>query len=108
LYVDQIIGPALVSPAAIGNADSLGIKAIYNGQTVQDGHTSDMIFSIRQQIALLSRGTTLEAGTIILTGTPAGIGYFRQPRIVLEDGSRIEVYIEKIGTLVNRVHYETI
>lgn len=95
----------LVSPEAIGDSGALKIKAIYNGRTVQDGHTGDLIFSIRKQISMLSRGTTLEAGTIILTGTPAGIGYFKQPRVFLEDGSTIEVYIEKIGTLVNKVKY---
>ncbi|KAL2206007.1 hypothetical protein CC79DRAFT_1349305 [Sarocladium strictum] len=102
------IGPVLVSPAAIGNADALSIKTLYQGNTVQDSHTSKMIFSVRKQIALLSRGTTLEAGTIILTGTPPGIGYFRQPRVVLEDGGRVDVHIEKIGTLVNVVKYEAL
>lgn len=67
---------------------------------------SDMIFNIRQQISYLSKGTTLEAGTIFLTGTPAGIGYFRKPAVVLEDGSQFSVYIEKIGTLVNKIRYE--
>lgn len=64
-----------------------------------------MIFSIRQQIAYLSQGTTLEAGTIILTGTPAGIGALRQPKIVLGDGDEIAVWVEGVGTLVNRVSY---
>ena len=75
---------------------------------MQNGNTKDMIFSVKSQIAHLSRGTTLEAGTIILTGTPAGIGYFKQPRVSLEDGSKILIYIEKIGTLVNKVRYEDI
>lgn len=65
-----------------------------------------MIFSIAKQISYLSQGTTIEAGTIFLTGTPAGIGYFRQPRVVLEDGGDIRIEIEKIGTLVNKVRYE--
>lgn len=73
---------------------------------MQDGHTSDMIFSVKQQIAYLSQGTTLEAGSIILTGTPAGIGFFKKPAVVLEDGGDIRVEIEGIGTLVNRVKYE--
>lgn len=64
-----------------------------------------MIFSIKEQIAYLSQGTTIEAGTIFLTGTPAGIGYFRQPRVVLEDGGDMRVHIESIGTLVNKVRY---
>jgi 2-keto-4-pentenoate hydratase/2-oxohepta-3-ene-1,7-dioic acid hydratase in catechol pathway len=65
-----------------------------------------MIFSIRKQISYLSQGTTLEAGTIILTGTPAGIGHFRSPKIVLKDGGDTRVHIEKIGTLITRVRYE--
>ncbi|KAF4336947.1 bifunctional 4-hydroxyphenylacetate degradation enzyme [Fusarium beomiforme] len=94
----------LVSPSAIHNPQSLDIKAIYDGQTVQDGNTANMIFSVEKQISCLSRGTTLEAGSIILTGTPAGIGYFRDPRVSLENGGRIDVQIEKIGTLVNMVN----
>jgi 2-keto-4-pentenoate hydratase/2-oxohepta-3-ene-1,7-dioic acid hydratase in catechol pathway len=65
-----------------------------------------MIFSIRKQISYLSQGTTLEAGSIILTGTPDGIGYFREPRVSLADGDDIRVWIDKIGTLVNKVAYE--
>ncbi|KAM0513706.1 hypothetical protein ACHAPE_007532 [Trichoderma viride] len=102
------MGPVLVSPSAIDDPQSLGIKAIYNGQTVQDGNTRDMIFSVKKQISYLSRGTTLEAGSAVLTGTPAGIGYFRKPRVSLENGGRIDVQIEKIGTLVNIVRYSAI
>ncbi|KAF4435223.1 bifunctional 4-hydroxyphenylacetate degradation enzyme [Fusarium acutatum] len=100
------IGPVLVSPSAIQDPQSLGIKAIYDGQTVQDGNTTNMIFSVAKQISCLSRGTTLEAGSIILTGTPAGIGYFRKPRVSLENGGRIDIHIEKIGTLVNMVKFD--
>ena len=72
-------GPVLVAPSVIRDPQTLAIKAIHNGTTVQDGHTKDMIFDIKKQISYLSQGTTLEAGTIFLTGTPAGIGYFRDP-----------------------------
>lgn len=98
----------LVSPSVIDDPQTLGVKAIYNGQTVQDGNTKNMIFSVRKQISSLSRGTTLEAGTVVLTGTPAGIGYFHKPRVSLEAGSQIEIQIEKIGTLVNKVKYDVI
>lgn len=100
-------GPVLVAPSVIQDPQGLSIKAIHNGNTVQDGHTKDMIFSIKKQISYLSQGTTLEAGTIFLTGTPAGIGYFRDPRVVLRDGDEISVQIEQIGTLVNLVRYES-
>ena len=66
-----------------------------------------MIFDVRKQISYLSQGTTLEAGSIVLTGTPAGIGFFRTPKVVLEDGGDIRIEIEKIGTLVNKVRYES-
>ncbi|KAL2800156.1 hypothetical protein BJX66DRAFT_350924 [Aspergillus keveii] len=101
------IGPVLVSSSVIEDPQTLSVKAIYNNQTVQNGHTRDMIFSIRKQISYLSQGTTLEAGTIILTGTPAGIGYFKQPSVVLQDGDEICVEIDKIGTLVNKVRYDS-
>ncbi|KAL4911124.1 hypothetical protein BDW74DRAFT_172578 [Aspergillus multicolor] len=97
------IGPVLVAPSVISDPQTLSVQAIHNGDVVQDGHTRDMIFSIRKQIAYLSQGTTLEAGTLILTGTPAGIGYFRNPRVVLRHGDEISVRIGQIGTLVNTV-----
>ena len=65
-----------------------------------------MIFNIKKQISYLSQGTTLEAGTIFLTGTPAGIGWTQEPKVILQDGGDMRVEIEKIGTLVNRVRYD--
>ncbi|KAI4134266.1 MAG: hypothetical protein LQ347_001672 [Umbilicaria vellea] len=100
------IGPVLVSTSVIPDPQTLKIKALYNDAVVQDGHTSNMIFNIRKQISYLSQGTTLEAGTIFLTGTPAGIGFFRKPAVVLQDGGDIRVQIDKIGTLINKVRYE--
>ncbi|KAL4877856.1 hypothetical protein BJY04DRAFT_230298 [Aspergillus karnatakaensis] len=100
------IGPVLVSTSVIPDPQTLGIQAIHNGSVVQDGHTKDMIFSIKKQISYLSQGTTLEAGTIFLTGTPAGIGHFRNPRVILRDGDEISILVDQIGTLVNKVRYE--
>ncbi|KIX99413.1 uncharacterized protein Z520_04989 [Fonsecaea multimorphosa CBS 102226] len=100
------IGPVLVSPAAIPDPHILDIKAIYNGTTVQDTNTREMIFSVPKLIAWLSQGTTLERGTVIQTGTGPGIGLFRQPLVVLNHGDDIRIYVEKIGTLVNKVYYE--
>lgn len=91
----------------IKDPQGLSIKAIHNGSVVQNGHTSDMIFNIKKQISYLSQGTTLEAGTIFLTGTPAGIGYFREPRVVLRHEDTISIKIDQIGTLVNQVRYDT-
>lgn len=97
----------LIAPSIIPDPQKLSIKAIYNGVTVQDGHTREMIFDVKKQISYLSQGTTLEAGTLILTGTPAGIGYFREPRVVLQDGDEIAIQIDQIGTLVNKVRYDS-
>lgn len=66
-----------------------------------------MIFNVRQQISYLSKGTTLETGTLFLTGTPAGIGFFRSPKVVLEDGGDMRVTISGIGTLVNKIRYDS-
>ncbi len=66
----------------------------------------DMIFGVAEQISYLSQGTTIEAGTIFVTGTPAGIGALRNPKVVLEHGGDIRVEISGIGTLVNKVVYE--
>ncbi|KAL4936479.1 hypothetical protein BDV06DRAFT_233348 [Aspergillus oleicola] len=100
------LGPVLVSPTSVGDPHNLRIKAIYNGQTVQDSNTREMIFSIPQIISFLSSGTTLERGTVIMTGTGPGIGAMRDPKVVLNHGDDIRVEIEKIGTLINTVHYE--
>ncbi|KAE8325436.1 hypothetical protein BDV39DRAFT_206974 [Aspergillus sergii] len=100
------LGPVLVSPSAIGNPHNLQIKAIHNGNLVQDSNTREMIFDIAKTIAFLSQGTTLEKGTIIMTGTGPGIGAMRNPKIVLKHGDDMRVEIEKIGTLINEVYYE--
>lgn len=65
-----------------------------------------MIFDIPQTISFLSQGTTLERGTVIMTGTGPGIGAMRDPKVVLKNGDDMRVEIEKIGTLVNKVYYE--
>ncbi|KAE9380895.1 putative fumarylacetoacetate hydrolase [Stipitochalara longipes BDJ] len=101
------VGPVLVSSSVIKDPQTLSIKAIYDGETVQDGHTKDMIFNVRQQISYLSKGTTLEAGTLFLTGTPAGIGIFRTPKVILQDGGDMRVEISQIGTLINKIRYDT-
>ncbi|TXB96582.1 hypothetical protein FocTR4_00011889 [Fusarium oxysporum f. sp. cubense] len=100
------LGPVLVSKSAIENPQNLSIKSLYNGDVVQDGNTSDMIFGVYELLAYLSQGTTLEPGSILLTGTPEGIGYFRNPRICLGDGDLIQIQLQGVGTLTNRIHYE--
>ena len=100
------LGPILVSKSALKDPNNLGIQAIHNGETVQDSNTSQMVFDIPKTIAFLSQGTTLEQGDVIMTGTPPGIGAMRNPKVVLNHGDDMRVYIETIGTLVNHVYYE--
>jgi len=100
------IGPILVAPSAIGDPHNLVIKAIHNESVVQDSNTKEMIFDIPKTIAYLSKGTTMERGTIIMTGTGPGIGAMRDPKVVLNHGDDIRIYVDKIGTLINKVYYE--
>ncbi|KAH8701914.1 hypothetical protein BGW36DRAFT_314563 [Talaromyces proteolyticus] len=100
------LGPVLVSPSALKDPHSLQIKAIHNGSTVQDSNTREMIFRIPEIISFLSSGTTLERGTVIMTGTGPGIGAMRNPKVVLNHGDDIRVEIENIGTLINQIYYE--
>jgi len=97
------IGPCLVTPDEIGDPQALDLTCRLNGEVMQQTNTSDMIFSVAEIIAYLSEGTTLPAGTIILTGTPSGVGFIRKPPIYLKEGDIMELEIEKIGTLINPV-----
>jgi 2-keto-4-pentenoate hydratase/2-oxohepta-3-ene-1,7-dioic acid hydratase in catechol pathway len=74
---------------------------ILNGQTLQDGTTDDLIFDVPYLVAFASNALTLEPGDLILTGTPAGVGYAREPKISLKPGDVVEVRVEGIGTLRN-------
>ncbi|RHZ46845.1 hypothetical protein Glove_606g65 [Diversispora epigaea] len=100
------IGPTLVSPRIIKNPNSLGIRAIVNNKILQNSNTQDMIFDVPELISFLSQGTTLLPGTIILTGTPPGVGFIRDPPIFLQDGDNVSIEIDEIGILTNPVKYE--
>ena len=97
------LGPAIVTPDEIGDPNKLNIQTRVNGQTRQQSNTADMIFSVERIIEFLSGSTTLLPGTVILTGTPEGVGMVRQPPIWLKPGDNIEIEIEKIGILANPV-----
>ena len=97
------LGPALVTADEITNPNSLGIRTILNGETLQDWNTDDMIFDVPTLIEFLSGSTTLRAGTVILTGTPQGVGAARKPPIFLQDGDTITISIDNIGDLINPV-----
>jgi len=101
------LGPVLVTPDEIPDPGKLSIKGYLNGEEMQNGHTSDLIFSVPQLIAFLSGSTTLPAGTVILTGTPSGVGAARKPPTFLKEGDSYTVEIEKIGKLTNPVRAES-
>lgn len=100
------LGPCLVTPEDIPNPNNLHIKTTLNGDTMQDSSTSDMIFDVPTLISFLSEGTTLLPGTVILTGTPQGVGFARTPPVFLNPGDRVTIEIERIGTLANPVEME--
>jgi len=79
------------------------IRARLNGQVMQDASTSQMIHGVADLIAFLSRGMTLDAGDVIATGTPSGVGAFRDPPVYLKPGDQIEIEVEGIGVLSNPV-----
>ncbi|MFP4158517.1 MAG: fumarylacetoacetate hydrolase family protein [Desulfobacterales bacterium] len=97
------LGPALVTADEIQDPGNLAISCSVNGKTMQESSTSDMIFSVARLIEYLSEDTTLLPDTVILTGTPSGVGVARKPPVFLNPGDRIEISIEKIGTLANKV-----
>jgi len=97
------IGPWIVTPDEVGDAQSLEIIFRRNGEEKQRDTTAHMIFSIPRLIAELSKGMTLLAGDVIATGTPAGVGFARTPPDFLADGDILEVEIENVGILRNTV-----
>ncbi len=97
------LGPALATPSLIRNPNDLAIRTRVNGVTLQESNTRDMIFPVDQLIEFLSGSTTLEPGTVILTGTPEGVGMGRKPPLYLKPGDVVEVEIDGIGVLRNPV-----
>jgi len=97
------LGPCLVTADEIPNPNALRIRTILNGQAMQDWNTNDMIFDVATLIEFLSGSTTLLPGTVILTGTPHGVGAARTPPVYLQPGDTVSIEIEKIGTLTNPV-----
>lgn len=100
------LGPCIVTPDEIPNPNSLSIKTILNGETVQDWNTADMVFDVPALIEFLSGSTTLLPGTVILTGTPHGVGMAAKPPRWLKPGDSVTVEIQGIGSLANPVAAE--
>jgi 2-keto-4-pentenoate hydratase/2-oxohepta-3-ene-1,7-dioic acid hydratase in catechol pathway len=95
------MGPVLVTRDEVPDPGALFVRSYRNGELMQDGHTSDLIFDVQALVAFCSRAFTLEPGDVIATGTPAGVGYFREPKVVMHDGDLMAIEVEGIGRLEN-------
>jgi 2-keto-4-pentenoate hydratase/2-oxohepta-3-ene-1,7-dioic acid hydratase in catechol pathway len=95
------IGPELVPASEVPDPQNLRIQLFLNGEKMQDSNTSEMIFSVAEIISFVSQTATLNPGDLILTGTPAGVGVFRDPPVRLVPGDEVSVEIEGLGTLTN-------
>ncbi|ACB77877.1 fumarylacetoacetate hydrolase family protein [Opitutus terrae] len=102
------LGPVLVTKDEIPHPNALQIRTILNGETMQDWNTNDMVFDVPALIEFLSGSKTLLPGTVILTGTPHGVGFARRPPVWLKPGDEVVIEIEKIGRLSNPVIAEPV
>lgn len=99
-------GPYLVTRDEVPDPQDLSIRCTLNGRVMQDSNTSKMIFAIRDLIAFISRGITLQPGDIISTGTPHGVGFAQVPPVFLRTGDEVAVDVERVGRLSNTVRAE--
>jgi len=97
------MGPYLVTKNTLGDADRLAIELRLNGKTMQKSHTGNLIFKVPELISYISHAMTLEVGDVIATGTPGGVGFVRNPQVFMKPGDVVEIEIEGIGLLKNRV-----
>ena len=97
------VGPRLVPAADVPNPHDLRIRALVNGEVMQDSTTANLVFGVDEIISFASQTATLEPGDLILTGTPAGVGIFRKPPRLLQPGDEVTIEIEGIGSLTNPV-----
>lgn len=100
------LGPHVVRASDVSNPGKLRLTTVLSGETMQDSNTEQMIFDVPTLVSDLSQGMTLLPGTVILTGTPSGVGTARKPPRYLRKGDVVEITIEQIGTLRNRVARE--
>jgi 2-keto-4-pentenoate hydratase/2-oxohepta-3-ene-1,7-dioic acid hydratase in catechol pathway len=99
------LGPHIVTPDELDDVESLDIWTEVNGERLQDANTDQLIFSIAELVSFCSEAFTLEPGDVIFTGTPDGVGYFREPQILLDDGDTMTVAVEGIGELTNECRH---
>jgi 2-keto-4-pentenoate hydratase/2-oxohepta-3-ene-1,7-dioic acid hydratase in catechol pathway len=101
------IGPRLVPREEVPDPQALAIRCVVSGEVMQDSTTANMIFSVAEIIAYASRTVTFEPGDLIATGTPAGVGVFRDPPRLLQKGDEVTIEIERLGSLTNPVRTES-
>jgi 2-keto-4-pentenoate hydratase/2-oxohepta-3-ene-1,7-dioic acid hydratase in catechol pathway len=97
------IGPWVVTADEVTDPQNLGVRCWVSGELLQDGTTADMLVGVAGLISHLSKAFTLEPGDVIATGTPPGVGYFRDPKRLLRHGDEVVVWVEGIGELRNPV-----
>lgn len=100
------LGPMIVSPAVVGNASDLHLRTLVNGEERQNTMTSDLLFGVEDIVSFVSQGTTIEAGTVILTGTPSGVAMGMKEPKYLVDGDVVEVSISQLGRVRNKMVFE--
>ena len=100
------LGPLLVSTELLGGAGDLSLETHVNGELRQKSATSDLMFDVATLVEFLSQGTTLERGTVVMTGTPGGVGMGMKPPVWLKHGDVVNVTVGELGTLTNRIEFE--
>ena len=100
------LGPFLVTPDEVGDPHALDISLELNGHRMQSGNTRQFIFDIPAMLAAISEFVPLNPGDVVLTGTPSGVGFRRDPKVLLRDGDRVVVDIARVGRLENPVAAE--
>jgi 2-keto-4-pentenoate hydratase/2-oxohepta-3-ene-1,7-dioic acid hydratase in catechol pathway len=102
--LDTFLPVGEVVPASeVPDPQALPIRAIRNGETLQDSNTGNMVFGVAEIVSFVSQAITLEPGDLIITGTPAGVGAFRTPQVWLEPGDEITIEIDGVGSITNPV-----
>ena len=97
------VGPQLVPASEVPDPQALAIRAILNGEVMQDSSTANMVFGVAEVIEFITQAITLEPGDLIATGTPAGVGAFRDPPVFMQPGDEVTIEIEGLGALTNPV-----
>jgi 2-keto-4-pentenoate hydratase/2-oxohepta-3-ene-1,7-dioic acid hydratase in catechol pathway len=100
------LSPMLVSPSIVGNASDLQLRTLVNGEERQNTSTGDLLFGVEDIVSFISQGTTIEAGTIVLTGTPSGVAMGMKEPKYLNDGDVVEVSITKLGAVKNKMVFD--